>query len=63
MNEQLEQIKNILNSSSSYSDFQTTMLLTSARDLLAAGLSFQDTRGMMENSVDRSLDAYSIKKF
>jgi len=62
INEQLEQLKNILNSSSSYSAFQTTMLLKSAQDLLEAGLSFQDTRGIIENSVAKTIDAYSVKK-
>jgi len=62
INEQLEQLKNILNSSSSYSAFQTTMLLKSAQDLLEAGISFPDTRGIIENSVAKTIDAYSVKK-
>jgi hypothetical protein len=62
INEQLEQLKNILNSSSSYSAFQTTMLLKSAQDLLEAGILFEDTRGIIENSVAKTIDAYSIKK-
>jgi len=62
INEQLEQLKNILNSSSSYSDFQTTMLLKSAQDLLEAGILFEDTRGIIENSVAKTIDAYSVKK-
>jgi len=62
INEQLEQLKNILNSSSSYSAFQTTMLLKSAQDLLEAGISFPDIRGIIENSVAKTIDAYSVKK-
>jgi len=62
INEQLEQLKNILNSSSSYSAFQTTMLLNSAQDLLEAGILFEDTRGIIENSVAKTIDAYSVKK-
>jgi len=62
INEQLEQLKNILNSSSSYSAFQTTMLLKSAQDLLEAGILFEDTRGIIENSVAKTIDAYSVKK-
>jgi len=62
INEQLEQLKNILNSSSYYSAFQTTMLLKSAQDLLEAGISFPDIRGIIENSVAKTIDAYSVKK-
>jgi hypothetical protein len=62
INEQLEQIKSILNCSSSYSAFQTTMLLKSAQDLLEAGILFADTREIIENSVEKSLDAYNMKK-
>ena len=62
INEQLEQLKNILNSSSSYSAFQSTMLLKSAQDLLEAGILFEDTRGIIENSVAKTIDAYSVKK-
>jgi len=60
--EQLKQLKNILNSSSSYSAFQTTMLLKSAQDLLEAGILFKDTREIIENSVAKTIDAYSVKK-
>jgi len=62
INEQLEQLKNILNSSSSYSAFQTTMLLKSAENLLKEGISFQDAKAMIENSVEKSFNAYSIKE-
>lgn len=62
INEQLEQLKNILNSSSSYSAFQTTMLLKSAQNLIESGIPFEDTKNIIENSVERSLDAYSMKK-
>jgi len=62
IDEQLEQLKNILDSSSTYSAFQTTMLLKSTQQLLDAGISFEDTRGIIENSVEESFDAYSVKK-
>ncbi len=62
IDEQLEQLKNILDSSSTYSAFQTTMLLKSTQQLLDAGISFEDTRGIIESSVEESFDAYSVKK-
>jgi len=62
IDEQLEQLKNILDSSSNYSAFQTTMLLKSAQNLIESGILFEDTRGIIENSVEKSLDAYSMKK-
>jgi len=62
IDEQLEQLKNILGSSTTYSAFQTTMLLKSAQNLIESGILFEDTRGIIENSVEKSLDAYSIKK-
>jgi len=62
IDEQLEQLRNILDSSSNYSAFQTTMLLKSAQNLIESGILFEDTRGIIENSVEKSLDAYSIKK-
>ena len=62
INEQLEQLKNILVSSSIYSAFQTTMLLKSTQKLLDAGILFEGTKKIIENSIDNSLDAYSVKK-
>lgn len=62
LNEQLEELKNILASSTSYSAFQTSMLLKTAQDLLEAGILFEDTRGIIENSIEKSLDAYILKK-
>lgn len=62
IDEQLKQLKTILGSSSAYSAFQTGMLLKSAQSLLDAGIIFEDTRAIIENSVEKSLDAYSIKK-
>jgi hypothetical protein len=62
IDEQLEQLRDILDSSSTYSAFQTTMLLKSTQDLLELGIPFEDTREIIENSVEKSLDAYSIKK-
>jgi len=62
IDEQLEQLKNILDSSSTYSAFQSRMILSSAQDLLESGISFEDTRGIIENSIEESFDAYSVKK-
>ncbi|MBA7512454.1 hypothetical protein ES705_04459 [subsurface metagenome] len=62
IDEQLEQLRNILDFSSTYSAFQTTMLLKSAQNLIESGILFEDTRGIIENSVEKSLDAYSLKK-
>jgi len=62
IDEQLEQLKNIFDSSSTYSAFQTSMLLKSTQNLLEIGITFEDTRAIIENSVEKSLDAYSIKK-
>ena len=60
--EQIIALKDILNSSSTYSTFQTNMLRNSAQGLLEAGISFQDIRGIIENSVAKTIDAYSVKK-
>ncbi|MEA3314184.1 MAG: hypothetical protein U9Q18_07400 [Caldisericota bacterium] len=62
IDEQLEQLKSILDSSSAYSAFQTTMLLKSTQQLLDAGISFEDTKNIIENSIGKSFDAYSMKK-
>ena len=62
IDEQIEQLRNILNSSSAYSAFQTTMLLKSTQNLLEIGIPFEDTKKIIENSIERSLDAYSVKK-
>lgn len=63
INEQLEQLKNILDSSSNYSDFQKNqMLLPNLKDLLVSGIPFEDTKNIIENSIEESFDAYSVKK-
>ena len=59
---QIEQLKNIIGSSSSYSAFQSRMILNTAQDLLELGLPFEDTKKIIENSVEESFDAYSMKK-
>jgi hypothetical protein len=56
------QLEDILNSSSTYSDFQTSMLLKSAQNLIDAGISYEDTEEIIKNSVESSLNAYNIKK-
>ena len=62
IDEQLEQLKSIIGSSSSYSAFQSRMILKTAQDLLESGIPFEDTKNIIENSVEKSLDAYSMKK-
>ena len=61
IDEQIEQLKNILGSSS-YSAFQSRMILNAAQDLLESGIPFEDTKKIIENSVEESFDAYSVKK-
>ena len=61
IDEQLEQLKTILDSSSTYSAFQTTMLLKSAQNLIESGISFEDTKEIVENSVKKLTDAYDMK--
>jgi len=61
IDEQLEQLKNIFDSSSTYSAFQTTMLLKSAQNLIESGILFEDTKGIIENSVKKLTDAYDMK--
>jgi len=61
IDEQIEQLKDIIDSSS-YSAFQSRMILNTAQDLLESGIPFEDTKKIIENSIDNSLDAYSVKK-
>jgi len=61
IDEQIEQLKSIIDSSS-YSAFQTRMILETAQDLLESGIPFEDTKKIIENSVEESFDAYSVKK-
>ncbi|MEA2022022.1 MAG: hypothetical protein U9N08_06070, partial [Candidatus Caldatribacteriota bacterium] len=62
INEQMVQLEDILNSSSTYSAFQTSMLLKSAQNLIDAGISYENTEEIIKNSVENSLNAYNIKK-
>src|SRR4030066_1812213 len=62
IDEQIEQLKSIIGSSSSYSSFQSRMILNTAQDLLESGIPFEDTKNIIENSVEKSFDAYSVKK-
>jgi len=62
IDEQIEQLKSIMDSSSSYSAFQSRMILNTAQDLLESGIPFDDTKNIIENSIEESLDAYNIKK-
>ena len=61
IDEQIEQLKSIIDSSS-YSAFQSRMILNTAQDLLESGIPFEDTKNIIENSVKESFDAYSVKK-
>ena len=61
VDEQIEQLKSIIDSSS-YSAFQGRMILNTAQDLLESGIPFEDTKNIIENSVEESFDAYSVKK-
>jgi len=63
IDEQLEQLRGILNSSFNYSDFQKNQLLLPVlKGLLESGVPFEDTKKIIENSVEASFDAYSVKK-
>ena len=62
IDEQLEQLKSIIGSSSSYSAFQSRMILNTAQDLLESGIPFEDTKRIIENSIEEAFDAYSVKK-
>ncbi len=62
IDEQIEELKSIINSSSSYSAFQSRMILKTAQDLLESGIPFEDTKNIIENSIEESFDAYSVKK-
>src|SRR5665648_688945 len=61
MDEQIEQLKSIIDSSS-YSAFQSRMILNTAQDMLESGVPFEDTKEIIENSLEESFDAYSVKK-
>jgi len=61
INEQLEQLRSILDSSSTYSAFRITMLLKSAQNLIESGILFEDTKEIVENSVKKLIDAYDMK--
>jgi len=63
IDEQLKQLRSILDSSSNYSDFQKNqMLLPSLKDLLENGINFESTKEIIESSMEKSLDAYNVKK-
>jgi len=61
IDEQIEQLRIIVDSSS-YSAFQSRMILNTAQDLLESGIPFEDTKNIIENSVEESFDAYNVKK-
>jgi hypothetical protein len=61
IDEHIEQLKSIMGSSS-YSAFQSRMILNIVQDLLESGVPFEDTKKIIENSVEESFDAYSVKK-
>ena len=61
IDEQIEQLRIIVDSSS-YSAFQSRMILNTAQDLLESGIPFEDTKNIIENSVEELFDAYNVKK-
>jgi hypothetical protein len=62
LEEELDQLETILNNSPGYSAFQKTMILNSAGELLESGVSFDDTRNIIEGHLKNSANAYSVKK-
>jgi hypothetical protein len=62
LEEELDQLKTILDNSSGYSAFQRTMILNSAGKLLESGVSFDDTKNIIESHLNNSTNAYSVKK-
>jgi len=62
IDEQIEQLKSIIGSSSYSSAFQSRMILNTVQDLLELGIPFEDAKKIVENSVEESFDAYSVKK-
>ncbi len=62
IDEQIEQLKNVIDSSSKYSDFRKNqILLPKLKELLEEGISFEDTKEIVENSVKKLTDAYDMK--
>ena len=62
IDEQLEQLKSIIDSSSKYSDFRKNqILLPKLKELLEEGIPFEDTKEIVENSVKKLTDAYDMK--
>ena len=62
IDEQIEELKNIIDSSSKYSDFRKNqILLPKLKELLEEGISFEDTKEIVENSVKKLTDAYDMK--
>jgi len=62
LEEELDQLETILNNSPGYSAFQRTMILNSAGELLESGVSFDDTKNIIEDHLSNSTNAYSVKK-
>jgi hypothetical protein len=62
LEEELNQLKTILDASLGYSAFNKTMILNSASELLESGISFNDTRNIIESHLNNSINAYSVKK-
>jgi hypothetical protein len=62
LEEELNQLETILDNSPGYSAFQKTMILNSAGELLESGVSFDDTRNIIEGHLKNSANAYSVKK-
>ena len=49
--------------SSSYSDFQKRMILTSAQEAINQGITVNDAVSILEGSIENEIDPYNIKKF
>ncbi len=62
MDEQIEQLTSIIDSSSKYSDFRKNqILLPKLKELLEEGISFENTKEIVENSVKKLTDAYDMR--
>ena len=62
LEEELNQLETMLDNSPGYSAFQRTMILNSAIELLESGVSFDDTKNIIENNVNNLTNAYAVKK-
>ena len=59
---QIKEMEEMINASSTYSSFQKSMLLKSTQHLINSGISFENTEEILKKSIEKSVNAYSIKK-